>query len=716
MFCRARAYKPVARFGTNYTKYRSLHKTKICRAENTTGPDPFATISVSEQTSNVYLDNVFPLKMGVWDIRQYLFRTSKDSLESKIKNAIPTKELPAEFKVKDVVARTKDGGAIVNFSFLSSDVTKNKVAEKIVHKIQEHVKSKNIVEPFTFQQVRAFLVKGEPFLEDILARYPSPRLRIEFQGDPINVEKLFHQLRPYGRIIDISLYPNPSAGKDPARYAIVQFTRVRFATSARNCLHGYKIDNTRLNILYERQMRTNVVKEWIVSHPRITVPVVAAVFAGVTYLVFDPIRTFFVASKITQRFNVQEYALYRWLRKETWDRLIPNDSLQASPEGSAWADDFEQTERLRTWLAESPETFIVISGHKGSGKSALVKSAIRDKKHTLYIDCEKIANARNQTEMTKSLAKQVGYFPIFTWMSSMSGLIDTVVAATTGQKANLSTSPDSKMKDVLETVAIALRETIPSEKEARLATKEEQETKLDKIKKAILHYNEKSHENEEKENVKHDENKLDYKSIPVVVIDNFMYRETSKNALLWEELSEWAALLIENSIAHVIFVSSNASVVKTLGKALRGRTFSNIMLSDAPPEKAMSFIRKQLGKDVDDPSFPEIIKAIGGRLTELEVLVQKMKMHMDAQSAFEDIVTRNLIEIRKYGFGDSSVDDNKIKWTPIQFWTVVKLLAEKKSINYDQLKWNDMFKGDDSSLKAMERAELITVTQKDGKY
>lgn len=168
--------------------------------------------------------------------------------------------------------------------------------------------------------------------------------------------------------------------------------------------------------------------------------------------------------------------------------------------------------------------------------------------------------------MTKSLAKQVGYFPIFTWVSSMSGLMDTLLAATTGQKANLSTSPDSKMKDVLETVAIALRETIPSEKEARLTTEEEQKTMLEKLRNLVLNYGHGKREVKEKENEKSDEDKLDHTSIPVVVIDNFMYRETSKNSLLWDELSEWAALLIENSIAHVVFVSSNASVVKTLGK------------------------------------------------------------------------------------------------------------------------------------------------------
>jgi RNA recognition motif-containing protein len=91
-------------------------------------------------------------------------------------------------------------------------------------------------------------------MEDILARYPTQRLRVEFQGEAVNVERLYQHLRPYGKIFDIALYPNPIKAKDPARYAIVQFTRVRSATSARNCLHGHIVDGTRLNVLYERQL------------------------------------------------------------------------------------------------------------------------------------------------------------------------------------------------------------------------------------------------------------------------------------------------------------------------------------------------------------------------------------------------------------------------------------------------------------------------------
>ncbi|KAI8641214.1 RNA12 protein-domain-containing protein [Parasitella parasitica] len=610
--------------------------------------------------------------MGGLDIRQIFFRNSKNFLESKAHQAIPSEDLPYNFAIKEIFARTKDGGAIVTFAFKSTDGSKVNIATDIVARVNEYITQHNIVAPFNFRSVRAFLVKGSPFMEDMIARYPTNRLRIEFQGEAVNVERLYQHLRPYGRVFDIALYPNPIVAKDPARYAIAQFTRVRHATSARNCLHGHYIDGTRLNMLYEKQLRTNVVKDWLVNHPRITIPVLAAVFAGITYAVFDPIRVFFIESKINQRFNPQEYAIYRWLRNETWARLMPGGTRDLANVGSSvWADDTEKTEKLISWFAETP---------------------VYDARNKLFIDCETVGNGRHQSDMTKSLAKEVGYFPVFTWVSSINGLIDTVVAATTGQKTGFSTNPDSQTKAILETVAIALRDVVPNEKEARKRAKEkaQRENILERLKSIITGH----------------EDKLDEKSIPIVVIDNYMYRETAKNAKLWEELAEWAALLIENEIAHVVFVSSNASVMKTLGKALPGKSFSNIALSDAPPEMAMSFINKQLGSEVQDPDLPNVVAALGGRLTELELLVQKMKMKMDAQTAFEDIVTRHLIEIRKYGFGDSSDESSTLEWTPTQFWTI---------INYDELKWGPAFLGNDAPLKALERAEMITVVQKEGR-
>lgn len=238
--------------------------------------------------------------------------------------------------------------------------------------------------------------------------------------------------------------------------------------------------------------------------------------------------------------------------------------------------------------------------------------------------------------MTKNLAKEVGYFPVFTWLASMSGLIDTAVTATTGQKANLASSPDSQIKAILETVAIALRDVVPNEKEERRRAEEEaqRENIIQRLKNLVTGRRLAEVIKEKNEEEERDEDKLDEKSIPIVVIDNFMYRETAKNATLWEELAEWAALLIENGIAHVVFVTSNPGVMKILGKALPGKSFYSIQLQDAPPETAMNFINKQLGNEVEDPDLHDVVAALGGRLTELELLVQKMKMKMDAQSKF----------------------------------------------------------------------------------
>jgi hypothetical protein len=89
-------------------------------------------------------------------------------------------------------------------------------------------------------------------MEDIVSRYPSLKLRVEFQGPDLTIEQLYNNFRPYGRIFDVSILS--PASKELPRYATVQFTRMRSATSARNCLHGLKLEGTRLNIVYESQM------------------------------------------------------------------------------------------------------------------------------------------------------------------------------------------------------------------------------------------------------------------------------------------------------------------------------------------------------------------------------------------------------------------------------------------------------------------------------
>ena len=55
--------------------------------------------------------------------------------------------------------------------------------------------------------------------------------------------------------------------------------------------------------------------------------------------------------------------------------------------------------------------------------------------------------------------------------------------------------------------------------------------------------------------------------IPVIVIDGYMSREKGPHAKeLWAYLADWAAVLVENHIAHVIFLTNNVSASKPLAK------------------------------------------------------------------------------------------------------------------------------------------------------
>ena len=53
---------------------------------------------------------------------------------------------------------------------------------------------------------------------------------------------------------------------------------------------------------------------------------------------------------------------------------------------------------------------------------------------TLEIDCRELVKATSDAQMIGTLAKQTGYWPIFTFLNSMSNLIDLASVGMIGQK------------------------------------------------------------------------------------------------------------------------------------------------------------------------------------------------------------------------------------------------------------------------------------------
>lgn len=334
-----------------------------------------------------------------WDRRSVESRIRRQCLPPKLRDAT-AKATPPAFAITAVIPRYRDGGAFVKFVAPDPEATERAVSEFL-----REQRLKPWFSPST--RVRAFLVRGEPWLEDLHRCFPSTCLRVEFHqqkgaggsGLPaMGPEALYALFRPYGRISDIAVNPGSKDGV-PAS-AVIQFVRIRSATSARNCLHGLlatppemeaakagsKADRAArpdkaggaerpgrapregavLRITYERTTKTRWIGDWLAKHPRIVLPVLAAVLTATAVWVFDPIRTFFIRARITHSLHFADLGLtpyWGWLKATTVGRL---PGLGSGPRGDGaedpaalWDERKDAVERINSWLNECEETFIV---------------------------------------------------------------------------------------------------------------------------------------------------------------------------------------------------------------------------------------------------------------------------------------------------------------------------------------------------------------------
>jgi hypothetical protein len=542
---------------------------------------------------------------------------------SIIKRALPDK-MP--LKVTEVMPRVKEGGAFVKFRY--DDAVSPTELEGT---LKEYLREEPIKPWFNpFRRVRAFLVQGRPWIED-LRRLPSPKLKVEFlptspelSAAELTQETLYSFFRKFGKLAEISSQPSDS--KALPRYAYIEFTRARFATMAKNCMHGFVLSEeagggktgTVLKLSYEPKMKAHWIQDWLASHPRIVIPAVAALVAAISVAVFDPIRTFFIRMHITHAFHLEGNKVWVWFRNQLnqatdifqTKRRTDDDSLRA-----VWEDRQQAIDQLRTWLIETADTFIVVQGPRGSGKKELVlDQALKNHPNNLVIDCKPIQEARGDSATICAAAAQVGYWPVFSWMNNISSLIDLAASSTIGTKTNFSETLDTQLANILSNTATALKTIALSERK-----KDDKDAKL----------------GDDEYLEAHPEKR------PVVIIDNFLHM-SNENTLVYDKLAEWAATLTTANIAHVIFLTTDVSFSKSLSKALPDRVFRQIVLGDCSPEVAKRFVIKHLDADVEEqaeedkkltPSqmrndlneLDSVIEKLGGRLTDLEFLARRIK-------------------------------------------------------------------------------------------
>ncbi|KAJ5928059.1 hypothetical protein N7466_007015 [Penicillium verhagenii] len=674
-------------------------------------------IKLNENEGIIYINNIFPHRLQwlmrgplshVQPLEGLLKRVGNPNMAASDPSHIAERALPENLNIviKEVIPRYKEGGAFVKF-----ERKPGATDETISTAIKEHLRN-NPIRPWfnPFQTADADVVRGRPWIED-LYRIPSQSLKVEYlpastEGPPAELtqEAIYSLFRPFGKILEIQHQPSDS--KVEPRYAILRFQRPRFSVLARNCMHGYEASEedgggksgTRFKISYERKIRLSMIKDWILSHPRIMFPVIAALVAAITVIIFDPIRTFFIKVKIKATLHTEDNAVVQWVRKQASKaNKIYFGQRKADPRGltAIWEDRQNDISQLQAWLTETAETFIVIHGPRGSGKRELVlEQALKNHHYKVIIDCKQIQDARGDTAKISRAAAQVGYRPIFSWMNSISSLIDLAAQGMIGTKAGFSETLDAQLSKIWQSTAEAMKRVALDGRR-----KEDKDSNL----------------NDDEYLEAHPDKR------PVVIIDNFVY--DSENSVVLDKLTEWAAGLTSGNIAHVIFLTTDSSFSKPLSKALPNQVFRTIGLGDCSLDVGRRFVLNHLesgtvgdGETSKEPKkklhgLDECIQILGGRVTDLEFMANRIEAGETPEAAVNRIIEQSASEIMKIFI--LGTDSASPQWTTEQAWHVIKALGQAKTgqLLYNKVLFNDLFKGSggEATLRALEQAELISV-------
>ncbi|KAJ2849584.1 mitochondrial escape protein 2 [Coemansia brasiliensis] len=630
----------------------------------------------SKYQAALFIDNVFPLKIARVDVRPYLMQRSMAAKQSRVEAMLPA-DLPHKARVSKIDPQMRDGGGLVHFTVAAdSSESARQAARDVVQAVNEHVQQHC---QRWWTQVRALGVRGEPFCEDIVRMLPAKRVRVEFCGPALDTEQLFKEFRPFGRIVDIEVGSSS---------AIVRFARLRGATSARACVHGDVVGATRLRVSYAGEDHEHLVMQWLKEHSKFTVPLAAAALIAAIYAVFDPIREFCVENKITHRFDLARIPLIGDVRRVAMRSLLRREPARHD-DMSAWTGLADQGARLESILDDPPESFIVVVGPHGSGKARVVEQATRGKKYRIEIDAHALAAGHSELEQMTQLAHQLGWWPVFNSIISITSAIDVMATAATGSSAGISATPESQVRRILETLALVLANIRHERKQAHLHSASHAS--------APVHA-------------------LPPEDVPVIVFDSLLDADIKFAPVILD----WATSIVEAGLAHCIITATSISGYHEVQRAQPQNAASLISLNDASPMEAVTLLQKQLVPSLDptnqeasesvNESIAHAATVLGGRLEDLQLFVQKVRAGESGAAALESIVQRAITEVRKYAFSDDSeVGQCEHTWTPEQFWFLLTELAQRSEIEYDRIRSSALFAGKDDALLGLAEAQLITM-------
>ncbi|BAO42513.1 mitochondrial escape protein 2 [Kluyveromyces marxianus] len=661
-------------------------------------------IHKTEEETLLYFDNVYPRAMSLWRPTQWynllLSNQSREAVRAKIFNYASPESNPIHgLELRSTIPIKRDGGVFATF-LVPPNYTKAAL-NTLIQKNTEEESSKSWFSYFT--KVSVFPVKGSPWIED-LRRLPSNQIKVKFEGGFLTEEEVYALFRRYGTIVNI--FPNPQE----KTYGIV-YRSFRGAICAKNCVSGMEVHNSIIHVQYKQLAQGHVIRDFFVNHTRIAVPVLLALLSIVAVIIFDPIREFTIEQKITHRYSLSwdNHFLKKLLSltsstmssvKHYWG--ISDNQVQKR---QLWEERQEKVGDLKLWLQENNNTFVVLRGPRGSGKHELVmQHALHDRPNVLYLDCDKLIKSRTDAKFLRNAASQIGYFPIFPWVNSVTNLLDLAVQGLTGQKSGLSESKETQFRNMLSTAVMSIRhialkgyKPVIGSGDNAITVKEEDYLQ------------------------QHPEKK------PVIVIDRFT-NKAEMNGFVYKELSDWAAMLVQMNLAHVIFLTETVAPNQLLAESLPNQVFKMMSLSDASKKSARSYVLAQLKEtneeedegsvspinlDMNEKFVEEIddsLDPIGGRMLDLQAFVRRVKSGEQPKEALEKMVEQASEQITQI-FLNGSADPLR----GAQAWELIELLSAKESITFRDIIYRPLFKAaPEDALLELEKNGLVSMKRDRG--
>lgn len=698
---RTRGFAPVrvlARFNSTISTAPDVaaHPSKEATVDEHKVEETTGEVDTSRHETLLYISQMF-LPTGRFSkyVPTFLRRRSDEVLLERVRKYFPP-DVPLE--VREFIPRPREGGAFMKVHLKDHTLSPTTTGEKLA----EYINSRHPSSLFWTLKWHAYTVKGRPWIEDMKTGFTST-IRVTFDGPDVAPEELYAALRQYGRIETIEP-PSPGT-KDLPRSTIVQFTSFFDAASARNCANGQVIQGTKISIGFVLSNKRNPIVEFFSSHPRIAVPIALALFAGLAFLIFEPIRILSVECKVL---GLTDFMEYPWIRRtarylSSWSSYLKFTSHKKEEEydtvRGSWLERYRISDELKQMLKEGTNTFIVVYGPKGSGKSKVVQMALSDiHSPQLVIDCESFTKAKNDNEKLSQLSNTLGYHPVFLWTNGISRFVDLAAQSLSGQSAGFSETTEQQITRMLDTAASSIHRV-----SVRRKPKDVNESDY------LQRYPE----------VK-----------PVIIIRGFTGK-SSMNKLI----ADWAGSLVQGNVAQVVFVTHDVSHEKLLANALPEQLFKNITVGDAGVAAARDYIvnycksakkfkaEQTNSEDEEKTETPDVesakhvmhldtkaLDSLGGRLTDLNTYARRIVAGEDPDKALRQMIRQSALEISQMFLNPGTSD-----WSPEQAWVVIKQLA----VN-DKNSWLPIFPlatkepafSTDEQLKALvslEYRELITV-------